>query len=137
MTTMSKALCQAVLLLIGVFPSLVFGQNTSCLQSANYYAEFYQGLYTMHRHGLDKFPTDSADRQLYFFQVQRNGDKVETNIVKSVHADNSLSATDKTKLTQLHHAVGQRLRDMAATDALNAQPKDRASALLALQEACL
>ena len=137
MTTMSKAMCLAVLLLGGFFPSLVFGQNTSCQQSASYYAEFYQGLYTMHRHGLDKFPTDSPDRQLYFFQVQRNGDKVESNIAKSVHADNSLSPTEKNKLLQLHHAVGQRFRDMAATDALNAQPKDKANALLALQAACL
>ena len=90
----------------------------------------------MHRHGLDTFTTDSSDRQLYFFQVQRNGDKIEANLVKSVHADNALSASDKNKLTHLHHAVGQRFRDMAATDAQNAQPKDRAGVLQALQEAC-
>ena len=90
----------------------------------------------MHRHGLDTFPTDSADRQLYFFQVKRNGDKVEANVVKSVEADNTLSASEKNKLTQLHHAVGQRFRDMAATDAQNAQPKDRARVFQALQEAC-
>ena len=91
----------------------------------------------MHRHGLDTFPTDSADRQLYFFQVKRNGDKVEANVVKSVEADNTLSASEKSKLTQLHHTVGQRFRDMAATDAQNAQPKDRASVLRLLQETCL
>jgi len=91
----------------------------------------------MHRHGLDTFATDSTDRQLYFFQVQRNGDKIEANVVKSVQADHALSASDKTKLTQLHHAVGQRFRDMAATDAQNAQPKDRTSVLRSLQEACL
>ena len=90
----------------------------------------------MHRHGLDTFTTDSSDRQLYFFQVQRNGDKIEANLVKSVHADNALSASDKNKLTHLHHAVGQRFRDMAATDAQNAQPKERARVLQALQEAC-
>lgn len=90
----------------------------------------------MHRHGLDTFPTDSADRQLYFFQVKRNGDKVEANVVKSVESDNSLSAIDKHQLTQLHHAVGQRFRDIAATDAQNAQPKERARVLQALQEAC-
>ncbi len=137
MTTHFKALSQAALMACACLPSFGWGQSASCVQSATYYAEFYQGLYTMHRHGLDKFPTDSADRQLYFFQVQRNGDKVETNIVKSVHADNGLSANDKTKLMELHHAVGQRLRDMAAADAMKAQPKDKASALLALQEACL
>ena len=90
----------------------------------------------MHRHGLDTFTTDSSDRQLYFFQVQRNGDKVEANVVKSVQANNALSTSDKNKLIQLHHAVGQRFRDMAATDAQNAQPKDRAGVLQALQEVC-
>ena len=91
----------------------------------------------MHRHGLDTFPTDSADKQLYFFQVKRNGEKVEANVVKSVEADNSLPSSDKNKLIQLHHAVGQRFREMAATDAQNAQPKDRTSVLRSLQEACL
>ena len=125
------------LLVCTLWPTLGLSQSASCLQSSTYYAEFYQGLYTMHRHGLDTFPTDSADRQLYFFQVKRNGDKIEANVVKSVQADNTLSASDKTKLTQLHHAVGQRFRDMAATDAQNAQPKDRASVLRLLQETCL
>jgi hypothetical protein len=124
------------LLVCALWPTLGLSQSASCLQSSTYYAEFYQGLYTMHRHGLDTFPTDSADRQLYFFQVKRNGDKVEANVVKSVEADNTLSASEKSKLTQLHHTVGQRFRDMAATDAQNAQPKDRARVLQALQEAC-
>ena len=127
----------ATLLLVGLWPALGLSQNPSCLKSAGYYAEFYQGLYTMHRHGLDTFTTDSADRQLYFFQVQRNGDKVEANVVKSVQADNDLSAREKNKLIQLHHAVGQRFRDMAATDAQNAQPKDKAGVLQALQEVCI
>jgi hypothetical protein len=124
------------LLVCALWPALGLSQSASCLQSSAYYAEFYQGLYTMHRHGLDTFPTDSADRQLYFFQVKRNGDKVEANVVKSVEADNSLPSGDKNKLIQLHHAVGRRFRDMAATDAQNAQPKDRAGVLQALQEAC-
>ena len=128
---------RVTLLLCGLWPALGSGQSASCLQSTAYYAEFYQGLYTMHRHGLDTFANDSSDRQLYFFQVQRNGDKIEANLVKSVQADNALSASDKNKLTQLHHAVGQRFRDMAATDAQSAQPKDRASVLRLLQEACL
>lgn len=128
---------RVTLLVCGLWPALGLSQSASCLQSTAYYAEFYQGLYTMHRHGLDTFANDSSDRQLYFFQVQRNGDKIEANLVKSVQADNALSASDKTKLIQLHHAVGQRFRDMAATDAQNAQPKDRASVLRLLQEACL
>ena len=128
---------RVTLVVFAFWPALGLGQNASCLQSTAYYAEFYQGLYTMHRHGLDTFATDSSDRQLYFFQVQRNGDKIEANLVKSVQADNALSASDKNKLTQLHHAVGQRFRDMAATDAQSAQPKDRASVLRLLQEACL
>jgi hypothetical protein len=133
----SPSWVRVTLLVCGLWPALGLSQSAGCLQSSNYYAEFYQGLYTMHRHGLDSFANDSADRQLYFFQVQRNGDKIEANLVKSVLADNTLSASDKTKLTQLHHAVGQRFRDMAATDAQNAQPKDRTSVLRSLQEACL
>jgi hypothetical protein len=133
----SPSWVRVALLVCGLWPALGLSQSAGCLQSSNYYAEFYQGLYTMHRHGLDSFANDSADRQLYFFQVQRNGDKIEANVVKSVEADNTLSASDKTKLTQLHHAVGQRFRGMAATDAQNAQPKDRTSVLRSLQEACL
>lgn len=127
---------RVTLVVFAFWPALGLGQNASCLQSTAYYAEFYQGLYTMHRHGLDTFATDSSDRQLYFFQVQRNGDKVEANVVKSVQANDALSTSDKNKLIQLHHAVGQRFRDMAATDAQNAQPKDRAGVLKALQEVC-
>jgi hypothetical protein len=128
---------RVTLLVCALWPALGLSQSAGCLQSSNYYAEFYQGLYTMHRHGLDSFANDSADRQLYFFQVQRNGDKIEANLVKSVQADHALSASEKNKLTQLHHAVGQRFREMAATDAQNAQPKDRTSVLRSLQEACL
>ena len=124
------------LLVCALWPALGLSQSASCLQSSTYYAEFYQGLYTMHRHGLDTFTKDSSDRQLYFFQVQRNGEKIEANVVKSVHADNALSASEKNKLTQLHHALGQRFREMAATDAQNAQPKDRAGVLQALQAVC-
>jgi hypothetical protein len=54
-----------------------------------------------------------------------------------VRDENTLSANDKKQRIQLHHAVGQRVRDMAATDAQNTQPKDKASVLLALQEVCL
>jgi hypothetical protein len=132
-----KSLMRVTLGVFALWPALGLSQSTSCLQSTAYYAEFYQGLYTMHRHGLDTYATDSPDRQLYFFQVQRNGDKVQANVVKSLQADNALSASEKTKLTQLHHAVGQRFRSLAASDAQNAQPKDKAGVLLALQEACL
>ena len=134
---LSPSWVRVTLLVCALWPALGLSQSASCLQSSTYYAEFYQGLYTMHRHGLDTFANDSSDRQLYFFQVQRNGDKIEANLVKSVQADNALSASDKNKLTQLHHAVGQRFRDIAATDAQSAQPKDRASVLRLLQEACL
>jgi hypothetical protein len=91
----------------------------------------------MHRHGIETFATDSAERQMYFFQVQRSGDKLEANIVKSVRDDNTLSASEKNQRIQLHHAVGQRVRDMAATDAHNTQAQDKSSVLLALQEVCL
>ena len=134
---LSPSWVKVTLLVCALCPALGFSQSASCLQSSAYYAEFYQGLYTMHRHGLDTFASESSDRQLYFFQVQRNGDKIEANVVKSVEADNSLTAGDKNKLMQLHHAVGQRFREMAATDAQNAQPKDRTSVLRSLQEACL
>jgi conjugal transfer/entry exclusion protein len=132
-----KDLSRLTLVVCSLWPALGLSQSANCLQSTTYFAGFYQDLYTMHRHGLDAFATDSAERQMYFFQVQRSGDKLEANIVKSVQADNSLSAGDKKQRIQLHHAVGQRVRDMAATDAQNSQPKDKASALLALQEVCL
>jgi hypothetical protein len=74
---------------------------------------------------------------MYFFQVQRSGDKLEANIVKSVRDDITLSASEKNQRIQLHHAVGQRVRDMAATDAQNTQPQNKANVLLALQEVCL
>jgi hypothetical protein len=137
MTFLSEVSLRVTLLVCGLWPALGLSQTASCLQSSSYYAEFYQGLYTMHRHGLATFANDSSDRQLYFFQVQRNGDKVEANVLKSVQADNALTASDKNKLMKLHHAVGQRFRDMAASDAQNAQPKDKAEVLQALQEACI
>ena len=87
---------RVTLVVFAFWPALGLGQNASCLQSTAYYAEFYQGLYTMHRHGLDTFATDSSDRQLYFFQVQRNGDKVEANVVKSVQANNACRPATKT-----------------------------------------
>ena len=132
-----KNLSRLALVVCSLWPVLGFSQSANCLQSTTYFAGFYQDLYTMHRHGLETFATDSAERQMYFFQVQRSGDKLEANIVKSVQADNSLSVGEKKQRIQLHHAVGQRVRDMAATDAQNTQPKDQASALLALQEVCL
>jgi hypothetical protein len=127
---------KALLLCAALWPVLGWSQSARCQQSAQYYAEFYQGLYTMHRHGLDKFASDSADKQLYFFQVQRSANKIEANIVKSVETDYALSASDKHQLIQLHHALGQRFREMAAEDAQSAQAKDKPSALLALQAAC-
>jgi conjugal transfer/entry exclusion protein len=132
-----KDLSRLTLVVCSLWPALGFSQSANCLQSTTYFAGFYQDLYTMHRHGLDTFATDSAERQMYFFQVQRSGDKLEANIVKSVQADNSLSANDKKQRIQLHHAVGQRVRAMAEIDAKNTQPKDKANVLLALQEVCL
>jgi hypothetical protein len=133
----SRALLGGALLWCGLWPATGFSQSVNCLQSTSYFAGFYQDLYTMHRHGLDTFANDSAERQMYFFQVQRSGDKLEANIVKSVRDDITLSATEKKQRIQLHHAVGQRVRDMAATDAQNTQPQNKASVLLALQEVCL
>ena len=132
-----KALSRLTLVVCSLWPALGFGQSANCLQSTTYFAGFYQDLYTMHRHGLDTFATDSAERQMYFFQVQRSGDKLEANIVKSVRDENTLSASDKKQRIELHHAVGQRVRAMAEIDAKNSQPKDTASVLLGLQEACL
>jgi len=132
-----KVLSRLTLVVCSLWPALGFSQSANCLQSTTYFAGFYKDLYTMHRHGLDTYASDSAERQMYFFQVQRSGDKLEANIVKSVRDESTLSASDKKQRIQLHHAVGQRVRDMAATDAQNTQPKDKASVLLALQEVCL
>ncbi len=129
--------------LIALLAGLVAGSafaldapEVRCQRSANYYAEFYQGLYTMHRHGLEKFPSDSPERQLYFVQVQKNGDKVEMNVIKSVRGDTSLSASEQAVVIKLHQAVGKQLRETAALDAQAAQPKDRQAVLQTLQEAC-
>jgi len=132
-----KALLRSALLWYVLWPATGFSQSANCLQSTTYFAGFYQDLYTMHRHGIETFATDSAERQMYFFQVQRSGDKLEANIMKSVRDDNTLSASEKNQRIQLHHAVGQRVRDMAATDAHNTQAQDKSSVLLALQEVCL
>jgi len=134
---LSRALLGGALLWCGLWPATGFSQSANCLQSTSYFAGFYQDLYTMHRHGIETFATDSAERQMYFFQVQRSGDKLEANIMKSVRDDNTLSASEKNQRIQLHHAVGQRVRDMAATDAHNTQAQDKSSVLLALQEVCL
>lgn len=64
------------LLVCALWPALGFSQSAGCLQSSTYYAEFYQGLYTMHRHGLDTFANDSADRQLYFFRCSAMATKL-------------------------------------------------------------
>lgn len=107
-----------------------------CQRSASYYAEFYQGLYTMNRHGLEKFPNDSPERQLYFVQVQKNGEKIEMNVIKSVRGDISLSASEQAVVIKLHQALGKHLRETSALDAQAALPKDRQAVLQTLQEAC-
>ena len=130
-----------------IFPLLLMGLSVGsafaldapdvrCQRSVAYYAEFYPGLYTMHRHGLEKFPVDSPERQLYFLQVQKNADKVEMNVIKSVRGDTSLSASEQAVMIKLHQAVGKQLRESAAQDALAAQTKDQATVLMTLQEAC-
>jgi len=63
----SRALLGGAVIWCGLWPATGISQSVNCLQSTSYFAGFYQDLYTMHRHGLDTFATDSAERQMYFF----------------------------------------------------------------------
>jgi hypothetical protein len=91
--------------------------SPECQSSASYFSEFYNGLQTMHSHGLKTFVPGSADAQAYFIQVQKNGEKVEMNVLKSLRGDGSLKPQVKANLIKLNQSVAQSMRQLAETDA--------------------
>ena len=111
-------------------------QNTECLRSASYFAEFYLGLQTMHSHGLKNFTPGSADANAYFIQVQKNGEKVEMNVLKNLRSDGTLSPSVKDSLIKLNQSVAQSMRRMAEQDALAQVLRDKEVVKADLTKVC-
>jgi hypothetical protein len=111
--------------------------NVFCQKNAAYFAEFYAGLYKMNSHGLKNFTANSADQQAYFVQVTKNGEKLESNINKGINNDNSLSAQDKSSFLHITHLTGEKLRQLAATDAMNDTFKEKEAVLKELLTVCV
>jgi hypothetical protein len=110
--------------------------NAECLNSAGYFSEFYNGLLTMHKHGLEKFTAGSADAEAYFIQVQKNGEKVEMNVLKGIRGDGTLKAQAKDASIRLNQSVAKTLRTLAEQDAKNNVERDKTSVTYALIQAC-
>ena len=110
--------------------------SPECQSSASYFSEFYNGLQTMHSHGLKTFVPDSADAQAYFIQVQKNGEKVEMNVVKSLRGDGSLKPQVKANLIKLNQSVAQSMRQLAERDARDNLLRDKDEVKNHLIKAC-
>lgn len=110
--------------------------SAECRSSAGYFAEFYNGLQTMHSHGLKNFVPGSADAQAYFIQVQKNGEKVEMNVLKGIRGDGSLKPSAKDAAIRLNQSVAKALRTMAEQDAKDHWVRDKTDVTLALIQAC-
>ncbi len=110
--------------------------SAECQSSATYFAEFYAGLQTMHSHGLKNFVPDSADARAYFIQVQKNGEKIEMNVLKGIRGDGNLKPKAKDALVQLTQSVAKTLRGLAEQDAKDDVLRDKASVTNALIQAC-
>jgi hypothetical protein len=110
--------------------------SAECRGSATYFAEFYAGLQTMHSHGLTHFVPGSADAQAYFIQVQKNGEKVEMNVLKGIRGDGTLKPQAKDTSIRLTQAVAKALRSLAEQDAKDDIMRDKASVSSLLIQAC-
>jgi hypothetical protein len=110
--------------------------NPECLKSAGYFSEFYSGLHTMHTHGLKNFAPGTADAEAYFIQVQKNGEKVEMNVLKGIRGDGNLKAQARDDLIRLNQSVAKTLRTLAEQDAKNNAERDKNSVIHALVQAC-
>jgi hypothetical protein len=111
-------------------------QNAECSRSASYFAEFYVGLQTMHSHGLKNFTPGSADANAYFIQVQKNGEKVEMNVLKNLRSDGTLSPSVKDSLIKLNQSVAQSMRRMAEQDSLAQVLRDKEVVKADLTKVC-
>ena len=110
--------------------------SPDCQRSAGYFSEFYAGLQTMHSHGLKNFTPGSADAQAYFIQVQKNGEKVEMNVLKGIRGDGTLKPQAKDTSIRLTQAVAKALRSLAEQDAKDDIMRDKASVSSLLIQAC-
>ncbi len=110
--------------------------SPDCQRSAGYFSEFYAGLQTMHSHGLKNFAPGSADAQAYFIQVQKNGEKVEMNVLKGLRGDGTLKPDIKEKLIKLNQKVALTMRQLAEQDARTGLVRDKNAVIQALATSC-
>ena len=110
--------------------------SPECQRSAGYFSEFYAGLQTMHSHGLKNFAPGSADAQAYFIQVQKNGEKVEMNVLKGLRGDGTLQSQIKDKLIKLNQKVAETMRQLAEQDARTGLVRDKNSIVETLAASC-
>ncbi len=110
--------------------------SPDCQRSAGYFSEFYAGLQTMHSHGLKNFAPGSADAQAYFIQVQKNGEKVEMNVLKGLRGDGTLKPDIKEKLIKLNQKVALTMRQLAEQDARTGLVRDKNAVIQTLATSC-
>jgi hypothetical protein len=110
--------------------------SPECQRSAAYFSEFYVGLQTMHSHGLKNFTPGSADAQAYFIQVQKNGEKVEMNVLKGLRGDGTMKPDIKEKLIKLNQKVAQTMRQLAEQDARTGLVRDKNAVIQTLATSC-
>jgi hypothetical protein len=111
-------------------------ESPDCQRSAGYFSEFYAGLQTMHSHGLKNFAPGSADAQAYFIQVQKNGEKVEMNVLKGLRGDGTLKPDIKEKLIKLNQKVALTMRQLAEQDARTGLVRDKNAVIQTLATSC-
>lgn len=124
---------------IALFVSLLgsaYGAESYCHRTAQYFAGFYAGLHKMNSHGFQNFAANSADQQAYFVQVQKNGEKLEANVIKSIHNDIDIPAADKQTYLEITHSLAEKLRLIAASDALKNVLKENDAVLKELVSVC-
>lgn len=130
-----KPIGAAIVLFVSMSGS-AYGADTYCHKTAEYFAGFYAGLHKMNSHGFQNFAANSADQQAYFVQVQKNGEKLEANVIKSIHNDIDISAADKQRFIQITQSMAGKLRLIAESDALNNSPKENDLVLKELVSVC-
>ena len=113
-----------------------YGADSYCHRTAEYFAGFYAGLHKMNSHGFQNFEANSADQQAYFVQVQKNGEKLESNVIKSIRNDIDITAADKQRFIQITQSLAEKLRLMAASDALKNAFKENDVVLKELVSVC-
>ncbi|MEK0432880.1 MAG: hypothetical protein RL700_1087, partial [Pseudomonadota bacterium] len=69
-------------------------------------------------------------------QVQKNGEKVEMNVLKGIRGDGSLKPSAKDAAIRLNQSVAKALRTMAEQDAKDHWVRDKTEVTLALIQAC-